>query len=94
MYKKFIDFLVRFYSGTISFKLGKLYMSAAKPTLLVFILIWGVLKVIQATHAHSETGSYTTSLAWWDLIMLILLIPQLLATFSMFAVKEQKRLNG
>jgi hypothetical protein len=34
-----------------------------------------------------------TYIAWWDVIIIILLIPQVLAGFSMFAVKEQKRLN-
>lgn len=87
MYKKFIDFLVKFYSGTVSWKIGKWYMSGVKPYLGFFFLLWGILKVIQV----SVTG--ITYWAWWDYIMTILIIPQIIAGFSMFAVNEQKRLN-
>jgi hypothetical protein len=87
LYKIFIDFLVKYYSGTISWKWGKWYMSSVKPTLFIYFLFWGILKVIQA----STMGF--TYIAWWDVIIIILLIPQVLAGFSMFAVKEQKRLN-
>ncbi len=87
MYKLLINFLVKYYAGTISWKWGKWYMSSVKPTLFIFFLFYGVLKLIQALN------NGITFLAWWDYIMIILLIPQVLAGFSMFAVNEQKRLN-
>lgn len=93
MYKAMINLLVNLYSGTISWKLGKFYMSAVKPTFLVFFLIWGALKVYQAVQTKAETGSFATSWAWWDYIMALLLILQMLAAFTSFAAKEQQRLN-
>jgi len=87
MYKLLIDFLVKYYSGTISWKWGKWYMSSVKPTLFFFFLFWGLLKLIQVLTVG------ITFIAWWDIIIIILLIPQVIAGFSMFAVNEQKRLN-
>ena len=86
-YRQLIDFLVKFYSGTISWKLGKWYMSGVKPYFGLFILLWGLLKVFIQAIPEGMTW-----FAWWDVIMIILFIPQFLGAFSMFAVNEQKRL--
>jgi len=87
LYHKFIDFMVEMYSGTIQWQWGKWYFSAAKPALGIFILIWGLLKLFLQGIPEGMTW-----FAWWDYFMILLLIPQVLAAMSMFAVNEQKRL--
>jgi len=87
MYKLFIDFLVKYYSGSVTWKIGKLHIIGVKPYLGLFILFWAVLKIIQSWN------SGVTYWAWWDTVIVILLIPQVISGFSMFAVNEQKRLN-
>jgi len=94
LYLKLINFLVKFYSGTISWKMGKYYLSSVKPYTFIFFLLWGALKVVQAIHMNNIGEGMYTYWAWWDYIMVLLLIPQLLAGFSNFAVNEQKRLNN
>jgi hypothetical protein len=87
IYYAIISFIVRYYSGAITWKIGKYYMSGVKPYLGLFMVTWGVLKLTQFYHNDMVYW------AWWDYLMLALLIPQLLGGFSMFAIKEQKRLK-
>jgi hypothetical protein len=88
IYKWFIDFLVKYYTGIIKWKIGKYNFSAFKPTILIFLIFYGILKIIQVA---TQGEVY---FAWWDIVMLILLIPQVLAGFTKFAINEQRRLNG
>lgn len=88
MYRIFIDFLVKYYTGIIQIKVGKTYITGVKPYLGLFILLWALLKLFIQAYPFAEVWW-----AWWDTIMLILLIPQVIAGFSKFAINEQKRLN-
>jgi hypothetical protein len=87
-YRKFIDFLVDMYAGTIQWQWGKWYFSAAKPAFGIFILIWGLLKLFVQAIPEGMTW-----FAWWDYFMVLITIPQFLAAMTMFAVNEQKRLD-
>lgn len=89
IYKKIIDYLVKYYTGVTTFNIGKCYMSGPKVRFGIFILIWGLMKLFIQGIPEGMTW-----FAWWDFIMVILFIPQLLAAFSMFAVNEQKRLDN
>jgi hypothetical protein len=89
IYKLFIDFLVKYYTGLIQFSIGTKKYTGVKPYLGIFILIWGLFKLFFQAMPFDEVWW-----AWWDYIMLILLIPQVVAGFSKFAINEQKRLNA
>lgn len=87
MYKKIIDFLAKYYSGTITWTIGNTHLSGVKPYLGYFFLLWGIFKILQV----SIVG--IVYWAWWDYIMTLLVIPQILAGFSNVILKEQKRLE-
>jgi len=88
MKKAFVDFLVKYYTGTIQWKIGRIYFSAYKPFLLIFMLIFGATKAWE----HYIYGY--VEMNWWTIMMLILLVPQVMAGFSMWAVNMQKKLNN
>jgi len=88
LYKIFIDFLVKYYTGIIGVKVGKTWISGVKPYLGLYILLWALFKLF----FQGIPFDYVWW-AWWDTIMFILLIPQVVAGFSKFAINEQKRLN-
>lgn len=83
--QKIIDTLVNMYAGVVSFKIGSWYASACKPTILIYMIIFGILKTIEALKY-----GYVT-MTWWTIVLLVLLIPQLLFGFSMILINWQTK---
>jgi hypothetical protein len=88
VYKKIIDFLYKNYTGLISYKIGKYEVYSVKPYILIFVIFWGILKLIQSLVFGFVFW------AWWDYILITLFIPQIIAGFSMIIVNEYKKLNN
>lgn len=88
LYNKIIEFLYRNYTGLISYKIGKFNLYSVKPYISIYVVFWGILKLIQ---------SFTFGFVfwtWWDYILLALFIPQIIAGFSMLVVKEYRKIKG
>lgn len=84
---QFINFLVKNYTGYIEWRIGKYYVSSPKPYLDLYILMWGILKLVQSF----ITADGLIHTVWWDYVLMFFLIPQFLAGFTQFAINEQKK---
>ncbi len=89
MYKQLITFLYNNFTGVRVTKIGKYYASRPMASRYLFpsFVFWGIAKVIQ------ESTQGNVSFAWWDILFIVLVMPQIIASFTMLVVNEYNKLN-